>query len=331
MPKVSIVVPVYNASAYLDRCFHSLAAMTFPDFEVIAIDDGSDDGSWSIIEDFARRDPRFSRSIQAPHRGLGPARNLGLEMARGEFVAFVDSDDHVDPDYCGAPYALAREREADVVCFGSWWVYPERRELHLPACREDMTPRQALLGMTPTVWEKLYRLDFLRSRRLDFPAIYHEDEVFMPLLMAHAPRIAVLKRPLYYYVKHEGSVSGLGVNPKSADVLQAFQMVIDQSRALPGFRFELEFYATRFLAWSASSWAACEEDWAIDCRRRAKVLLDAIDHPGTDNPYLKRARKARNRTRSGGTGPLARMCGWVANRLPWAPGRKDSGSDLSSE
>lgn len=163
MPRISIVTPVYNASAFLGRCFDSLASMTFRDFEVIAVDDGSDDDSWAIIEDFARRDRRFSRSFQTPHCGLGPARNRGLECARGEFVAFVDFDDYVDPDYCEVPYAVACERKADLVCFGSWWVYPERQDLHQHTYEEGMSPQQALVSMTPMVWDKLYRRDFLQS------------------------------------------------------------------------------------------------------------------------------------------------------------------------
>jgi len=293
MPRISIIVPVYNTSAFLDRCLNSLAAMTFRDFEVIAVDDGSDDNSWAIIQKFIQRDARFSKSFRALHRGLGQARNQGLEIASGEFVAFVDSDDYVDPDYCGAPYALACAKEVDLVCFGSWRVYPNHRKRHHPTYQVGMTPQEALLSMTPMVWDKLYRRHFLQSRQLSFPAIYHEDEVFTPLLMAHAPSIAVLHRPLYHYVIREGSISGSRVNPNSADVLQAFQLVINQSRALPEFRHELEFYAVRFLSWSASRWETCEEVWSIDCRSRAALLLDALDHPESDNPYLIRARHER--------------------------------------
>ncbi len=287
MPQISIVVPVFNSSAYLGRCLDSLATQAHRDVEVIAVDDGSEDDSWAIIEKFAGRDARFSRSLRTTHRGLGPARNRGLEIAHGEFVAFVDSDDYIDPDYCAAPCALACARDADLVCFGSWWEYPDHKVLHRPTVRVGMTPRQALLHMTPMVCEKLYRRQFLQSRRLDFPAIFHEDEVFTPMVMACAPRIALLDRPLYHYVRREGSICGLGVNPNSADVLQAFRLLIDHSRAWPQFRHELEFHAVRILSWTAFRWQSCSEDWSIRCRREAARLLGSIVHPGSDNPYLR--------------------------------------------
>ncbi len=293
MPRISIIVPVYNTAPFLNRCFNSLAAMTFHDFEVIAVDDGSDDDSWTIIQKFAQHDPRYSRSFRTLHSGLGPARNRGLEAARGEFVAFVDSDDYVDPEYCGAPYALACKQKADLVCFGSWWVYPDHQERHHPACRTGMTPHEAILGMTPSVWDKLYRRHFLQSRQLNFPAIYHEDEVFTPILMAHAPNVAVLDHPLYYYVKRNGGISGLRVNPNSIDVLKAFRLVIDQSRSFPEFRYELEFYAFRFLSYSFSCWKSCEENWSIDCVSQATLLLNSLDRPESDNPYLIRMRHHR--------------------------------------
>lgn len=308
MPKISIVVPVYNSADFLEGCLESLAAMAFEDYEVIAVDDGSEDGSWSIIERFAHRDPRFSRSFRAPHGGLGPARNRGLDIARGEFVAFVDSDDQVGPDYCGAPCALAGEQGADVVMFGSRWVYPDREEIHLPSCHTGMSPQEALLNATPMVWEKLYRRDFLQRWELRFPAIWHEDEVFTPVLMAHAPRIAILPRPLYIYNKREGSISGLRINARSLDVLQGFQMVVEQSRRLPHFRSELEFYAVRFLRWTASCWRSCREPWAMDGLHQAEALLRTIDHPGSTNPYLLQERSKADGQRRRHPGLLARLC-----------------------
>src|SRR5690349_8686628 len=97
MPRLSVVVPVYNVERYLDECLASLAAQQVADFEAILIDDGSTDGSAAIAQAYADRDPRF-RLISQPNAGLGAARNAGIALAQGEFLAFLDSDDKVPAD-----------------------------------------------------------------------------------------------------------------------------------------------------------------------------------------------------------------------------------------
>src|SRR3954469_3268168 len=97
MPRVSVVVPIYNVEAYLRECLESLADQTFEDLEVIMVDDGSTDGSAAIAEAFAARDARFILITQA-NGGLSAARNTGIDVATGEFLAFVDSDDVVAPN-----------------------------------------------------------------------------------------------------------------------------------------------------------------------------------------------------------------------------------------
>src|SRR5689334_23375145 len=97
MPRLSVVVPVYNVERYLDECLASLAAQHVEDFEAILVDDGSTDGSAAIARRHAGRDPRF-RLVSQGNAGLGAARNAGVELARGEFLAFLDSDDKVPAD-----------------------------------------------------------------------------------------------------------------------------------------------------------------------------------------------------------------------------------------
>src|SRR5689334_608108 len=97
MPRLSVVVPVYNVERYLDECLASLAAQSVGDFEAILIDDGSTDSGPAIARAWAERDPRF-RVVTQANAGLGAARNAGIELARGEFLAFLDSDDKVPPD-----------------------------------------------------------------------------------------------------------------------------------------------------------------------------------------------------------------------------------------
>src|SRR5919199_728512 len=96
MPRVSVVVPIYNVEPYLRSCLDSLAAQTYTDLEVVMVNDGSTDRSAEIADAFSARDPRF-RLLEQPNRGLSAARNTGIDAASGEFLAFVDSDDIVAP------------------------------------------------------------------------------------------------------------------------------------------------------------------------------------------------------------------------------------------
>ena len=97
MPKYTVVIPVYNVEAYLRQCLDSVAHQTFPDWEAICVNDGSTDGSATILEDYASKDGRF-KIVAQPNRGLSAARNTGMDAAKGEYILFLDSDDWLEPN-----------------------------------------------------------------------------------------------------------------------------------------------------------------------------------------------------------------------------------------
>lgn len=116
-PKISVIVPIYNVERYIGRCLDSLLAQTLQDIEIIAVDDGTPDSSGEIAESYARRDHRIKVVHQA-NSGLGPARNAGLEHARGDYIGFVDSDDWVHPDMFENLYAAAVSVGSDIAVGG---------------------------------------------------------------------------------------------------------------------------------------------------------------------------------------------------------------------
>ena len=118
-PKVSVIIPVYNTEAYLKRCLDSVINQTLKDIEVIAIDDGSLDNSGKILDKYAQKDSRI-RVVHQENSGVGGAYNAGLVLAQGEYVAFLDSDDWIDPTLYADYYIKAKETDADVV---SAWGY----------------------------------------------------------------------------------------------------------------------------------------------------------------------------------------------------------------
>ena len=119
---VSVVVPVYNVEKYLDRCITSISNQTYPDFELILVDDGAGDSSGSICDAWAEADARI-RVFHKENGGLSDARNYGIDYAKGEYITFVDSDDYIDRDYLSILVGRVREYGAQNACVSGIWAY----------------------------------------------------------------------------------------------------------------------------------------------------------------------------------------------------------------
>ena len=214
IPLLSIVVPIYNVEPYLAECLKSLAAQTLEDFEVVMVDDGSQDASRQLAQDFAQRDSRFAL-LEQPHQGPGPARNLGVRCARAPYLAFADGDDIVPPGAYELLVSSLRETGSDLACgavlrLEDGGLAPS--SLHEKAFRRRVLCTHIMdrrsLARDRTVWNKVYRTDFWRERRLEFPAGLYED---VPVAMrAHvlATSVDVLDDVVYHWRKRDsGDVS----------------------------------------------------------------------------------------------------------------------------
>ncbi|MFY0406858.1 glycosyltransferase [Solicola sp. PLA-1-18] len=210
MARLSVVAPFHDVERYLERCLRSLAQQTFDDLEVVLVDDGSRDGSRAIAERFVDDDPRF-RLVTQENRGLGPARNTGLEHASGDLVAFADTDDLVTRhgyellvgslDATGSDLAAGGARR-----FTSLWLrnsYSHRA----PFARTRLAThvvRDPLLVADRTVWNKVYRRDFWDRHGFSFPEMLYED--YPVTMAAHlaAGAVDVLHQPVYLWREREG-------------------------------------------------------------------------------------------------------------------------------
>src|SRR4051794_39065689 len=175
MPRVSVVVPIYNVEHYLEECLESLAAQTFHDLEVVMVDDGSTDGSAAIAEAFAARDPRF-KLVTRPNGGLSAARNTGLEAATGEFLAFVDSDDIVARDADEKLVTTLDSTGSDFAAGNAPRLLGKRTRqvgfLSRPFARTRLKThitRQRTLLTDRTAWNKLWRRSVLGEHHLPVP------------------------------------------------------------------------------------------------------------------------------------------------------------------
>lgn len=214
MPKFSIIVPVYNSEATLERCLLSLQNQSYTDFQVLMIENGSCDASLSIGASFSQGDPRFH--LISLERNCGPsgARNTGLEHAAGEIIAFVDSDDFVETTYLQDLELAFATQNADVVFMGYYDTDKNGsvKSRHIPDVSETESffkiltalSAQDLFGYT---WVKAFRSSALGGERFPEDMNLFEDEVLACKVLPKCRRIGILAKPVYYYVT--GSASSL--------------------------------------------------------------------------------------------------------------------------
>ncbi|MBP3763012.1 MAG: glycosyltransferase [Bacteroidales bacterium] len=223
MKKFSIVVPVYNVEAYLDDCLRSLQGQTYGDYEVVCVNDGSTDGSRALLGQWAARYPQM-RIVDRENGGLSAARNSGTEVAEGEYIVYVDSDDWVSPDMLEKLAAAADG--ADMVCYACQRTDNEQKDTLAAETSTgwDYYRRHALEARVVPfvcVWQRAYRREFLNANRLRFrEGILHEDNQFTPRACLRAARVRVIPDTLYYYRVREGSImTTRGLRSKESFVL----------------------------------------------------------------------------------------------------------------
>lgn len=213
--KISIIVPVYNVEKYIAKCIESLINQTYKNIEILLIDDGSQDASGLICDNYALNDNR----IYVYHKkngGLSDARNYGLLKANGDYILFVDSDDYIEVETCQKFFEII-EPNIDAIFGDSFWVYPcFQKEI----CKKNVKPYKTYSGkqffleqlksnhISMQAWLGIYSRDFLIKNSLFFEkGILHEDERWTPQLLAKAVKVKYLNFPFYHYIIRENSIT----------------------------------------------------------------------------------------------------------------------------
>ena len=225
MPLISIIVPVYQVRDYVGECVESIRQQTYTNLEILLVDDGSTDGSGEMCDEYARTDERI-RVIHQENRGQAGARNTGLDNVQGEYIAFVDSDDLVLPDYIEVLYMLLTKHAADLAACA--YVKGTTEEL---AVARTVSGKQESSGdveelcissekmlrqwhgkykmQETVVWNKLYHKDVWNGkRRMRFPEGRSlEDVLISHLIIESVERIALTTQALYFYRVRDGSIT----------------------------------------------------------------------------------------------------------------------------
>lgn len=244
-PRISVIIPVYNAEPYLRRCLDSVQGQTYENLEILLVNDGSTDGSRAVCDEYAARDSRI-RVLHKENGGVSSARNAGLAAAAGEWIGWVDSDDWIEPDMFAYLLAGALESGADVAVCSRSEEYKSRSTVQGWSEKKLLDTEQALSllledgDMKSYLWDKLWKRELFRQ--IVFPeGRAFEDVAVLHRLFARAERIVCLPGVKYHYGHHADSLFGSATLKNRMDYyLAAEERYADLLESWPQFREQLE-------------------------------------------------------------------------------------------
>lgn len=256
-PKISLIIPVYNVEKFIRKTLESVCAQTFKDYEVIMINDGSTDNSLSILKEYETRYKKF-HLINQDNCGLSRARNVGVDAATGEYIAFLDSDDFLDPEFLDVLYNNAVENDADISCCNYYLYYDKiSKKIYMPFTAKtgvysnETALKKLILDTTFHffMWNKLFKKDLFINNDIVFYDMYFEDVAICPQLFYYANKVAFVNKPLYYYRRHNGSIISLIDASKTNDYIKSLGVIrnfLEEKKVYKKYKSVFKIYAFRF-------------------------------------------------------------------------------------
>ncbi|MFF4753020.1 bifunctional glycosyltransferase/CDP-glycerol:glycerophosphate glycerophosphotransferase [Streptomyces sp. NPDC002514] len=293
MPRFSVIVPAYQVQAYLHACLDSVLAQSYPDLELIVVDDCSPDACGAVIDEYAARDARV-RPVHLPeNRGLGGARNAGMECAKGDYLVFLDGDDTLTPDALGSiADRIAETGEPDVLVYDyarTYWTGETARNRAAAELTEDgpapfrLADRPGLLNVLMVAWNKACRREFVEAAGFSFPPGYYEDTPWtFPVLMS-ARSIATLDRVCVHYRQRRAGNILSTTSRRHFDVFEQYDRVFAYVAERP-----------RLARWQPVLWLRMVDHLATVYGRRDRLPR------GARAEFLRRARAHYRRYRPAG-------------------------------
>ena len=205
--KISIIVPIYNVELYCQECFDSLLSQTLEDIEVLLVNDGTKDSSGEIAKRYSEKHPKLFRYFEKPNGGLSDARNYAIPLAKGQYIAFVDSDDYVREDMYSLLWQAADKTNAEIIECELDKVWTQKKErIVLPENYAGI--KDYMLRSRVCAWNKLYKTSWIRDLQVRFPkGLLYEDICFFYKIVPYMTHLPItVHEPLYYYRQREGSI-----------------------------------------------------------------------------------------------------------------------------
>ena len=276
MPSISVIVPVYQAEKLLHRCFESVSRQTFPDWELILVDDGSTDGSAALCDKFAARESRARVFHRKKNQGVSEARNLGINESRGDYITFLDADDCYEFQALETLWNLREQSGADAAACRVYGEAEIREKLIDPLVGDRLT--QPVFNGYSVCY--LFSTDIIRKNHITFDGPYLEDELFVLEYFCNARSLAATDQPLYRYFLHGESATHHYMDNFS----QVFSRFMERKEALVA-RYGLESARPQWR--ESSNWAglliAVGNEYARDnpksIRQRQKAVKAFCQRP----------------------------------------------------
>lgn len=247
MPKVSVIVPIYNVENYIEKCLQSLVNQTLQDIEIILVNDGSQDDSGQIAKQYQQTYPDKFRYVEKINGGLGDARNFGMPYASGDYLAFLDSDDYVESTIYQELYEKAKQEQSDMVECDFYWDYPKKRKEDKGILYEGK--KEMLIQARVVAWNKLIKRERIEKNNLMFPKkLRYEDVEFFYQLVPYLNNVSFVKKPLIHYIQRSNSISNQQ-NERTKEIFEVLDHVLEYYHShgfYEEYKVELEYVYSRY-------------------------------------------------------------------------------------
>lgn len=247
MPKVSVIVPFYNVEGYIEKCLETLVNQTLQDIEIILVNDGSKDRSVNIVKKFQSSYPEKIVYLEKENGGLSDARNYAIPHAKGEYIAFLDSDDYVEKDMYQKMYELAVKENSDMVECDFYWEYPDKTKKDIGEIYHGSN--EMIEKIRVVAWNKLIKKEILEDTKIQFPKGYrYEDVEFTYKLIPYIKNVSFLKEACIHYIQREGSISN-SQNERTKEIFDVLEHVLQYYKEMgiyEKYKTELEYIYIRY-------------------------------------------------------------------------------------
>lgn len=253
MPKVSVVVPVYNTQKYLEKCLDSLVYQTLDDIEIIVVNDGSSDDSQKIIDRYVQAYPNKVKGFFKENSGVGDTRNFGIKKCTGEYIGFVDSDDYVNLDMYENMYKKAKEQDFDVVVCDIRYIFENSSKEVSSLVDKDIVNlddmKKQMINFYPVVWNRIFKKELFDKGVMFKKGVWYEDVEFLYRIFPYIKSMGTIKKPFVNYAQRPGTITHT-FDQRVYNYIDNFNGIVDfykKNNFYDEYYSELEYSYVRYI------------------------------------------------------------------------------------